>query len=61
MPSSIFFFMLSYALFHNANVGGILCCVGIMVEIVESLILELDVQFLEQLVLNALQIEAVKL
>ncbi len=47
MPSSILFFMLTHALFLNANVGGILCFVGIMVEIVESLILELDVQFLE--------------
>ncbi len=42
-----FFFMLIHALFLNANVGGILCFVGIMVEIVESLILELDVRFLE--------------
>jgi hypothetical protein len=33
-----------------------LCCVGIMVEILESLILELDVWFLEQLILNALGI-----
>ncbi len=43
IPSSILFFMFAYALFLNANVGGILCCVGIMVEILESLILELDV------------------
>jgi hypothetical protein len=42
-----FFSCLLIHCFFNANVGGILCFVGIMVEIVESLILELDVQFLE--------------
>jgi len=56
MPSSIFLFMLTYALLFNANVGGILCFFGIMAEIVESIILELDVRFLEQLVFHASEI-----
>jgi hypothetical protein len=56
MPSSNFLFMLTYALHFNANVGVILCFFGIMPKIVESIILELDVRFLEQLVFHALEI-----
>jgi hypothetical protein len=50
------FFHAYLCIFKNENVGGILCYVGIMAEILESLILELDVWFLEQLVFNALGI-----
>jgi hypothetical protein len=48
--------MLTYALLFNANVVGILYFFGIMAEIVESIILELDVRFLQQLVFHALEI-----